>query len=419
MVSPYYYYYYRTDIKAENIMFTSPTPGSDMKLIDFGSGTNEVVPDGGYHTTFAGSAFYVSPEAYQRTYGLPTDVWSAGVTLYVLVAGYPADKLQMAFNMLQTDKRNLRDLPNLPDDMPDSFYDMLDGLLVYKHKFRKTAREMLKHEFVQFHKNAFTVENIMLEAAQVPTSKDALKNYKSKTMSIAIRGSISRHSTFLDYQKYERSLTALLATLMTTKDLKRFIESVQKQLSEKRAAREDAAKADPNEQPQGQTLDIMKIRDMKAILLKEEQDQVLEMIDKLPGGNVYDGFAYDVAVLHYFLGEGHNPGGTYRSQTGSNRQARRASGTGSVSGHRGTFRGSFRGSFRGKSFMKRRNSGNNGSNTSANSFGKSSKGDSSARGRQSLKRPTLKRSDTFHKLVCVFFIVGYNQLATVMCVFFL
>ena len=52
------------------------------------------------HSTFAGSAFYISPEMYQPTYTDKTDVWSVGATLYVLVAGYPADKLQKAFNIV-------------------------------------------------------------------------------------------------------------------------------------------------------------------------------------------------------------------------------------------------------------------------------------------------------------------------------
>jgi serine/threonine protein kinase len=255
-------------------MFTSPTPGADMRLIDFGSGTNEVPPDGGYHTTFAGSAFYISPELYQRTYGFPTDVWSAGVTIYVLVAGYPADKLQRAFNLLQKNERNLRDLPNLPDDMPDSFYNMLEGLLVYKHKARKTAGEMLDHEFVLFHKDAFSVENIMMEAAQLP-STDGPRSRKEKTRSMAIKGSISRHSTFLDYQKYERSLTTLLATLMSKNDLIKFVDAVQIYLAETRVAGTPEEKSDGQvSREEGQTLDIIKIRDMKTILLKDEQDQV-------------------------------------------------------------------------------------------------------------------------------------------------
>lgn len=48
------------DIKPENVMFQSPAPASDLRVIDFGSGTGRVVE--GLHTTFAGSAFYISPE---------------------------------------------------------------------------------------------------------------------------------------------------------------------------------------------------------------------------------------------------------------------------------------------------------------------------------------------------------------------
>ena len=48
------------DIKPENVMFQTPAPGSDLRLIDFGSGTMRVVD--GFHTTFAGSGFYIAPE---------------------------------------------------------------------------------------------------------------------------------------------------------------------------------------------------------------------------------------------------------------------------------------------------------------------------------------------------------------------
>ena len=60
------------DIKPENIMFQYPTPGSDLRLIDFGSGTNKLTEEN--HSTFAGSAFYISPEMFQRTYTQKTAV---------------------------------------------------------------------------------------------------------------------------------------------------------------------------------------------------------------------------------------------------------------------------------------------------------------------------------------------------------
>ncbi|KAL3902822.1 MAG: hypothetical protein SGARI_005659 [Bacillariaceae sp.] len=119
-------------------MFLNANPGAELRLIDFGSGTNKVVE--GFHSTFACTPFYNSPEMYQKTYSTKTDVWSCGVTLYVLVAGYPSEKLQRAFNILQNGQRTtLKGLPNMPDDMPDSYYELLDAALCYKHKMRNSG----------------------------------------------------------------------------------------------------------------------------------------------------------------------------------------------------------------------------------------------------------------------------------------
>jgi len=269
------------DIKPENIMFQYPTPGSDLRLIDFGSGTNRVVE--GLHTTFAGSAFYISPEMFQRTYTTKTDVWSVGVTLYVLVAGYPADVLQRAFNRLQSADRNLKELPNMPDDMPDSFFDMLEGLLVYRHKKRKSAGEMLSQEFVQFHKSAFSVEQIAMQAQsneEAGPLPDGLKPAarKGRTTSVSLRGSVGRHSQFLDYQKYQRSLTTLLATLLDKKELANLMTVISDFLADEQVNGE-VKKEEPEPTPGAPTqiekrLDVIHMHNLKTLLKKQNHEQV-------------------------------------------------------------------------------------------------------------------------------------------------
>jgi serine/threonine protein kinase len=201
------------DIKPQNCMFQTYAQGSGLRLIDFGSGTinldaakasQQKADDLDVHTTFAGSAFYISPEVFRRTYTYKTDVWSAGATLYVLVAGYPADELQKAFNILQKSKRDLRKLPNLPEDMPESYYELLDSLLLYQHKKRPSAGEALKQEFVQFH-----VDHV----APAKTGK------MRRTASVSLRGSVLRHTVSLGFKEYERSLTTLLATVLSKTEL--------------------------------------------------------------------------------------------------------------------------------------------------------------------------------------------------------
>lgn len=176
------------DIKPDNVMFVDRSPTAEIRLIDFGSGTvddrnddnsdddddmsssSAVFVDHGMqvHTTFAGSAFYSSPEMFHRSYTALTDVWSVGVVLYVIAAGYPAeDDLQKAFNILQSSssssssskhkknhpRRNLRAqlLPNVPGNFPDSFYDLLERCLTYRYKQRPTAETLLQHEFASLH----------------------------------------------------------------------------------------------------------------------------------------------------------------------------------------------------------------------------------------------------------------------------
>mmetsp|Transcript_17911 Transcript_17911/g.44272 ORF Transcript_17911/g.44272 Transcript_17911/m.44272 type:complete len:582 (+) Transcript_17911:88-1833(+) len=310
------------DMKPENVMFVSPTPGSDLRIIDFGSGTRRVVE--GVHTTFAGSAFYISPEMFQRTYTQKTDIWSVGVTLYVLVAGYPADVLQKAFNHLQQNERDLRKLPNFPEDMPDSFVEMMDALLVYRHKARKTAEELLDLEFVQFHKDAFSIDQIAMQAHQ-----DGPQGSSNQRMSVSIKGSVSRHTIMLDYQKYQRSLTTLLATLLDKKELLTFVVDVEDKVKDKQE--EDAINTSL-----GMQLDVIPINELKEMLKEGKHDQVIQMIEKLPHSATFETYAYDISKLKEFTSRDDEKDGITRSvRLGNKKQRMSVAGTGS-------FRGSFR-----------------------------------------------------------------------------
>ena len=177
------------------------------------------------HTTFAGSAFYISPEMFRKHYTVMTDVWSVGVTLFVLVAGYPADKLQEAFNKLHDNKRtieSLKKLPNMPDNMPDTYFEMLDSCLTYKHRLRKSASAILEtSEFVRFHR-----EHQQKDEDNFVSINEVKSSQVQRTKSILLEGSVLRHMKMMKYARFERSLTSFLATVLLKAELKSVLEKV-------------------------------------------------------------------------------------------------------------------------------------------------------------------------------------------------
>eukprot|EP00978_Attheya_sp_CCMP212_P002471 scaffold5073_cov47-Attheya_sp.AAC.1 len=322
------------DLKPENIMFTTPLLGSDLRIIDFGSGTMDPPPSSSKHgeeeedlvehSTFAGTAFYISPEVFQKKYTSKTDVWSIGVVLYVLVAGFPAAELQKAFNILQSSNanRNLRSLPNLPDNMPDSYYDMLEELLVYRHKKRKTAGQILRDcEFVSFHKRqetkdeeeeetmvagSLSLEQIAAEAmdhANNDMLSNNLSNASKRTTSVLLSGSVRRHTSYLGYQKFERSITTLLATILSKKEYERLVRQLYKKIAEPQELSEvdhNAEDHDHDHRHHAAKLRVIQVRDLKNILNDLDLGHVVDRMDKLPNASTYETFAYRVTLLRQF-----------------------------------------------------------------------------------------------------------------------
>lgn len=73
------------DVKPDNVLFDSR---NNLKLIDFGSA--EWCGKDGFMFGVVGTPYYVAPEVLRGSeYDRKVDVWSAGVILYTMLAGFP------------------------------------------------------------------------------------------------------------------------------------------------------------------------------------------------------------------------------------------------------------------------------------------------------------------------------------------
>jgi hypothetical protein len=79
---------------------------------------------------------------------------------------------------------------------------------------------------------------------------------------------------FLDYQKYERSLTTLLATLLDKKELVQLMTTLNEKLSVKKEKAEDTVGEQPLLAPMEKRLDVIPINELKKILEEQKQEQV-------------------------------------------------------------------------------------------------------------------------------------------------
>ena len=307
-------------------MFKDLQKGSPLRLIDFGSGTMstdaevqvESAPkpckqaDGdilSQFSTFAGSAFYISPEMFQRNYTCKTDVWSAGVTIYVLVAGYPSKDLQEAFNKVQNSKDpehridQLKALPNMPD-MPETFFEMLEHALCYKHKKRMDAKSLLDSEFIRFHVH---------HGAEEDTEDSRPAFMFNRTESSVVEGAAFKHIQMRKYRQYEREITTLIASVLQRNDLVRIMEKIDDVIA--------ASPEDHMEEQQGsaftndsrltpEQLERATNKKRLRIVLIYELNQIMEdlgfhevrrMMGEQAHGINYTEYAYHVALLRQFV----------------------------------------------------------------------------------------------------------------------
>jgi len=200
------------DLKLENLLLRKRRDLSSVKLADMGFAVR--LDDSGHYKTMAGTPAYLAPEVISviegkkgamRAFGTPTDMWSCGVALFVLLGGYPpfdADTTKQVFNRVLIEEVKF-DTP-VWEAVPFSAREMVLQLLNKRPSDRHTAARALKDPF-------------MLEVLPLP----------------AVGGKVNLECSFQNLQKYltESDLTRREAnkdTMEESMEPSKFLEMQQR-----------------------------------------------------------------------------------------------------------------------------------------------------------------------------------------------
>lgn len=131
------------DIKPDNILFDER---SRLKLADFGSA--EIFKEGEPMSGIVGTPYYVAPEVLSgKDYGEKVDVWSAGVVLYIMLAGFPPFYGESAVEIFEAVLRgNLRFPTRAFHSVSPTAKDLLRRMLCKDVSRRFSAEQVLSKQ---------------------------------------------------------------------------------------------------------------------------------------------------------------------------------------------------------------------------------------------------------------------------------
>ncbi|KAL1108159.1 hypothetical protein V6Z11_D03G094300 [Gossypium hirsutum] len=136
------------DLKPENFLFLNKDEDSPLKPTDFG--LSVFFKPGDVFKDLVGSAYYVAPEVLRRRYGPEADIWSAGVTLYVLLSGVPPFYGETEQSIFDSILRGNIDFSSDPwPSISSSAKDLVRKMLRDDPKERLSASEVLNHQWMR------------------------------------------------------------------------------------------------------------------------------------------------------------------------------------------------------------------------------------------------------------------------------
>jgi len=188
------------DLKPENLLLTSEKDDADIKIADFGFAKRitQLAPD----ETACGTPGYVAPEILRGDpYGAEVDIWSMGIIVYVLLAGYPPfydDDQKRLFRKIKEGKYYFHD--DYWSHVSPEAMDLIRKMLCVPQKERWTARQLLSHPWITMGEEALKTKDLAQTLVQMKkfNARRKLKGameavmLANKMKKFALRSSIDR-----------------------------------------------------------------------------------------------------------------------------------------------------------------------------------------------------------------------------------
>ncbi|KAL3845613.1 hypothetical protein ACJIZ3_003016 [Penstemon smallii] len=135
------------DLKPENFLFDTTDEDAKLKATDFG--LSVFYKPGQYLSDVVGSPYYVAPEVLHKYYGPESDVWSAGVILYILLSGVPPFWAETDNGIFKQILKGKIDFESEPwPHISDSAKDLVRKMLERDPRSRISAPEALCHPWI-------------------------------------------------------------------------------------------------------------------------------------------------------------------------------------------------------------------------------------------------------------------------------
>lgn len=161
------------DLKPENLLLCNDTSDSDVKFADFGFAkyTTQLLPK----EVACGTPGYVAPEILKGIpYGCEVDIWSMGVIVYIILAGYPPfyeDDQRKLFQRIKKGRYHFHE-QYWANISPEAI-DLIKCMLVVDQKERWTAEQLLKHPWI-------CLDDAKLEEKDLTSSLEVLKKFNGR-----------------------------------------------------------------------------------------------------------------------------------------------------------------------------------------------------------------------------------------------